>query len=286
MRLPSSKNPWLTSPTHTALVPINTTHVLSTTISGPLRTPTSPLLIFFTGAGAPSAVYTLLQRHLSPHIRCLFYDRAGYDHSTLPPQITQILCHDTARDLRILLRETGLEGPYLLAAHSFGGIAARTFLQTCSEGEVGGMLLFDTASELMLALFNHIPPRELEAVGKYVNLAALTHLKQEAGFSDAEWRYAIEATGRSSRALALEDTHASAHALALSRQIDNVAFGARPLTVVQCNIAGDYQVLYDEGVRLGGGTEEERGVAKKFIEGARVFHGQLARAQCGLSGGC
>ncbi|RMZ67469.1 alpha beta hydrolase [Pyrenophora seminiperda CCB06] len=285
MRILDSKNPWLTCPTHSALVPISTTHSLFASISGPLRTPASPLLIFFTGAGGPSACYTGIQRQLSPYIRSLFYDRAGYDRSTLPLDETRILCTATARDLRALLVETGLQGPYLLVAHSFGGIVARTFLHECAEGEVQGMLLFDTATELMLALFPRFPPLELEAVGRDVDLAAITHLQRDAGFSDAEWACAIRTVERSSYALSLEDTHASAHELALHRQIDNAAFGTRPLTVVQCNIASDYQLMYDEGIKLGGGTKEEREVSRWFIERTRLYHRQVARAQSWNGGG-
>ena len=92
---------------------------------------------------------------------------------------------------------------------------------------------------------------------------------------------AIEANGRCGKALGLEDTHASAYNLALARQLDLQVFGSRPATAVQCEMVRDYQLLYDEGVRLGDGTEEERAAAREFIEKWRAFHGQMARAQMG-----
>ena len=78
MRVQTTSNPWHTLPHHSALTSIGT-HSLWASVSGPIRTPNSPLLIFFTGAGASVALYTKLQQALSSHIRCLFYDRAGYD---------------------------------------------------------------------------------------------------------------------------------------------------------------------------------------------------------------
>jgi hypothetical protein len=88
MRVKNSDNPWLTSPHHADLVPIGT-HSLWASVSGPIRTPNSPLLIFFTGAGGPSALYIKLQQALSSHIRCLFYDRAGYDRRQEVPHDLQ-----------------------------------------------------------------------------------------------------------------------------------------------------------------------------------------------------
>jgi hypothetical protein len=176
-----------------------------------------------------------------------------------------------------------LEPPYLLVAHSFGGILLRTFLQYNVES-VGGVLLFDTATEIMLSpLFPRVPPWELLAVAKNVDVEALTHLKEESRMSDEEWECAISANQRCVHALSLEDTHASAYNLALHRQLDLQVFGSRPATVVQCEIVRDYQLLYDEGVRLGDGTKEERAAAREFIERWRAFHGQIARAQMGLS---
>ena len=48
-------------------------------------------------------------------------------------------------------------------------------------------------------------------------------------------------------------------------------------------MAGDFQRGYDEGVRLGDGTEEQREKARDFILMTRLYHDQIARAQCLLS---
>ncbi|KAF1831405.1 alpha/beta-hydrolase [Decorospora gaudefroyi] len=281
-------NPWLTSPSYSSLVPIGT-HSLWASITGPPRPPTAPLLIFITGAGGASALHIKLQQQLTPYIRCLFYDRAGYNLSTLPPlkpSLGKIVADDTARDLTKLLAATGLEPPYLLIAHSFGGIIARTFLQhhSSNPATITGMLLFDTATELMLSpLFPRFPPPEIMAVAQDVDYEALTHLQRDSGLSDAEWDYALLACARCRQAQEYEDTHASAHNLSLHRQLDFKTLGSRPLTVVRCNIAADMQFLYDEGVRLGGGSELEREAARLFISKCRCFLGQIQRAQWGLS---
>lgn len=281
-------NPWQSQLSHSDLVSIGD-HSLWASVAGPIRAPASPILIFITGAGASSAVYVKLRDALSEQVRVLFYDRAGYDQSTLPPAPTlrdgKIHAMDTARDLTKLLRATQLEPPYILMAHSYGGIPARSFLEIhkSDPNTVTGMILCDTATELMLQFFTRIPDKNLEAVAKHVDWEALTNLKKESGMSDVEWNYAMQAQERTLRGLAVEDTHASGHELALCEQLNRQTMGNRPLLVLRFNIAGDFQRRFDEGVRLGDGTEEEREQAKKFVLLCHLYSDQIARAQCRLS---
>lgn len=288
MRLDST-NPWLTKPSHSALVGLPT-HSLWASISGPLRTRTSPLLIFFTGAGGTSASLIVLQRQLSKSIRCLFYDRAGYDQSTLPPynpsaggsNQKDIYAQDTAADLAQLLEITDLQGLYILVAHSYGGIPARAFL-SLQPDKIAGMCLFDTATEIMFALCPRLPPLELEAVASNVDFELLTHMRDTCGMTDAEWTSAIEAVLRSRDALKREDTHGSAYRLAGELQTEKQVLGDKPLSVVRFNMARDFQIMLDAGVELGDGTDEERRVAQEFIDKMRVYGDQTSRVQCGLS---
>jgi pimeloyl-ACP methyl ester carboxylesterase len=281
-------NPWCSSPLHSGLVSLGQ-HSLWASVSGPVRTRSCPLLIFITGAGASSAVYVKLQHALSAHARVLFYDRAGYDQSTISPVSAlpngKIYAMDTARDLMKLLRATQLQPPYVLISHSFGGIIARSFLELNKDEAhtVTGMVLIDTATELMLQFFARVPDENLMAVARNVDWEELTQLKKQSGMSDSEWNYAMQAQARTVAALKLEDTHASAHELGLKRQLDFQTLAHRPLLILKYNIAMDYQLLYDEGVKLGGGTETEREKARSFIQLVKTYQGQISRAQCSLS---
>lgn len=283
-----AENPWRNSHSHSGLVSVGE-HSLWASVSGPVRTQSSPLLIFITGAGACSAVYVKFQEALSKYVRVLFYDRAGYDHSTIPPASSlpngKLYAMDTARDLTKLLKATQLEPPYIVVAHSFGGIVARSFLELhkLNPSTVVGMVLVNTATELMLQLHKRVPDANLVAVAKNVDWEELTHLREQSGMTDAEWRYVIGAQERTLKGLQLEDTHASAHELALCRQLENQTLGDRPLLVLRFNMASDYRKMYDEGIRLGGGTKDEREKARKFILLVELYHDSLARAQCTLS---
>lgn len=281
-------NPWQSQLCHEGLVDIGT-HCLWASSSGPIRGQKDPLIIFITGAGGPCAVYTKLQQQLSRFARVLFYDRAGYDRSTLPPcnpgMEEKIYAKDTARDLTKLLGATQLEPPYVLMSHSYGGIIARSFLEIHKDNPevVVGMMLLDSATELMLQLFQRLPPIELLSVAQNVDWDQLTDIRRQSGMTDEEWEYAIKAQGRCVEALRMEDTHASARQLALKYQFDKQTFGARPLRVLRFNMTMDYQMLYEAGVKNGDGTQEERRKAMEFIQTFGLFHDQIARAQCMLS---
>jgi len=289
-------NPWLESPNHTALVPIPEscpTHSLHAHITGPPRVnPEQPMLVWITGAGGPSALYVALQRHLtdSLNIRCLFYDRAGYDRSTRDssPDKKRILATDSAKDLWDLLEASKIKGSIILAAHSFGGIIAREFLQLVIDRDddnspkIAGILLFDCATELMLQLFPRIPSKELMVIAEDVDFEGITNLIEESGLTDEEVQYIMEALDRTIPAARDEDTHASGRLLAEKGQLDRRVMTDGSLVVVGTNMASDYKLLYDEGLKLGNGTKEERKLAKDFIETFGLYQKQIGRAQLDL----
>ncbi|KAK5461389.1 hypothetical protein LTS15_003452 [Exophiala xenobiotica] len=317
-------NPWLTRPQISGLIPLPDRGLsLFASSSGPSRKPGEPVVIFFTGAGAPCASYIKVQEHLASFVRTLFFDRAGYDRSTLPSSTRdndgggplQLLAEDGARDLDALLRTIGVDPPYILVGHSFGGIPAREFLHLQvqhlesrgqqeagraegGEGEVevervsrvthvtdviAGMVLYDTATELVLGFYPRVPSVELVEISKDVDWEAVTHLREESGLSDEQWEYIIEAVERTGpRGAKREDTHGSARALAKKRQLERHAYKGGILSVVRCNSTMDYQRMYDEGVKLGAGTQEQRRLARRFIEDWGLYNCQMVRAQLDL----
>ncbi|MCJ1245873.1 hypothetical protein MMC30_003077 [Trapelia coarctata] len=277
------ENPWETT-TRSELVSIGT-HSLFLSTSGPPRTNKSPVLIFLTGGGAPVAFYIRLQALLSAFTRVYFYDRSGYNLSE-PSPIPHPTAIDAAAELSSLLRAAHVAAPYILVAHSYGGIIAREFLALHpAEEEVVGMVLVDTATELMYDLFSRrIPDPDFAAVAAGIDLAALTHLKEESRLSGEDWQTALTAIARSEAAAGAELSHESGRPLAAKQQFQKQAFGHRPLSVVRCNSARDYQTVYEKGVEMGNGTEAERRGARRFVETWELFDDELREAQCRLSG--
>ncbi|OAP55204.1 hypothetical protein AYL99_10904 [Fonsecaea erecta] len=286
-------NPWEEDTSISALVSLPSRDLsLFARASGPARRPGDPVAILFTGAGGPLAIYVKVEQHLCTFVRTLFYDRAGYDLSTLPSNVETLTAEDGARDLDALLDKIGVHPPYLLIGHSYGGIPLREFLHhqlikyrpARATDVISGAVLYDTGSELEWALFPRIPSADLVTVSQDVDWEKLTNLRAESGMTDEEWNAAIQASMRTIKGIRREDTHASARTLAEKLQLEKHPYDGGILAVIRCNSARDYEKMYDEGVRLGGGTQQERRGARQFIEEWKMFNYQMVKAQVDLVG--
>lgn len=72
--------------------------------------------------------------------------------------------------------------------------------------------------------------------------------------------------------------------MAAKQQFRLQAMGQQSLSVIQCDMAKDYRIMYEAGVKAGNGSEEERAVVRQFIETWELFDDELRAAQLGLSG--
>lgn len=99
-----------------------------------------PTVILEAGLCATSLNWRPLQQELSSFARVVAYDRAGLGWSDAvktartPTALTL--------ELRGLLEAAGIEGPYILAGHSFGAFIAQSFTERFPE-EVAGLVLID-----------------------------------------------------------------------------------------------------------------------------------------------
>lgn len=104
----------------------------------------SPTVVVLAGSGVPSTYYWLIQSEAAKMTRVCVYDRAGYAWSEegsgdLSPM-------GQVEDLEILLVNAGIEAPYILAGHSYGGYVARLYAQAHPEA-VAGLVMIDSAHE-------------------------------------------------------------------------------------------------------------------------------------------
>ena len=107
------------------------------------------------GQGSPAVVvvpaladgvlsWIRVQRALAGELRVVLYDRAGIGWSDRAPRRHTL--DDAAADLRDLLDAAQIEPPYVLVAHSLGGIIARR-LAARWPSLVAGMVLIDSSHE-------------------------------------------------------------------------------------------------------------------------------------------
>ena len=103
-----------------------------------------PTVVFLPGAGGFGLGYYNLHQRTAAFTTSVLYDRGGTgwsDEMALPRPAAAV-----ARELHTLLAAAGLAGPYVLVAHSLGGIYARRFAQLF-PADVAGLLLLDPAHE-------------------------------------------------------------------------------------------------------------------------------------------
>ena len=102
----------------------------------------SPTVILDGGTGEMSANWVLVQREVSDTTRVCAYDRAGMGWSEMGPEprdATQI-----TGELHSMLEGAGIEGPYVMVGHSFGGLYAQTYAARYPK-EVAGVALIESS---------------------------------------------------------------------------------------------------------------------------------------------
>ncbi|MGI8962545.1 MAG: alpha/beta fold hydrolase [Bryobacteraceae bacterium] len=103
----------------------------------------NPVVVLESGIAASSLSWALVQPKAAEFTRTCSYDRAGLswsDNCAVPRTLRQIVS-----ELTRLLSHAGLDGPYILVGHSFGGAVIRAFANL-QPANVAGLILVDPMS--------------------------------------------------------------------------------------------------------------------------------------------
>jgi pimeloyl-ACP methyl ester carboxylesterase len=103
----------------------------------------APVVILEPGGGASAATLGWIAPEVARHTTVCVYDRAGKgwsDAAPTAPDGAQI-----ANDLSTLLDRARVEGPFVLAGHSFGGLYVMRYAWEYPD-EVAGMVLIDSTA--------------------------------------------------------------------------------------------------------------------------------------------
>ena len=102
----------------------------------------SPAVILESGIPGASMGWASVMEDIASFARVCAYDRAGYGWSEAGPE-PRTISHITT-ELRELLRTAGVDPPYVLVGHSFGGLVVQLYASRF-PGEVAGMVLVDSS---------------------------------------------------------------------------------------------------------------------------------------------
>ena len=103
----------------------------------------SPTVVMESGLGSTSLGWRLVQPEVAKFTRVCSYERAGLGWSEVGPMPRT--SQQIVEELRALLKNAGIEAPYVLVGHSFGGFTVRLYADKYSD-EIVGMVLVDPLS--------------------------------------------------------------------------------------------------------------------------------------------
>ncbi|KAJ5995284.1 hypothetical protein N7481_002261 [Penicillium waksmanii] len=244
-------------------------HKLYLSVSGPDRKPGQPIAILMQGLGSTIDEWVAVRELVLPFARWLNYDRSGMGRSEGPEQTpSSISAASVAAELDVLLKNAGIEPPFVVVAHSWGGYTSREFLEL-RPSDIVGMVFVDCNTELFfdngawgLDVFYPVLGGQ--------DFMETTGLVTSHVLSEEDWKAVKEeqANPRHQATEAAEMQAAPKDRLAMvpKKQLERQPLGDYPVSVIIANTPGDFQKMYDFGVAAGNGTEEERALFRKRLD--------------------
>jgi pimeloyl-ACP methyl ester carboxylesterase len=111
---------------------------------------------------SPKEVWNHIPDSISKQVCTVTYDRAGIGKSEDTSRKRTV--PNLVEELRTMLKNEGLDPPYILVAHSMGSYMARYFATYHSE-EIQGMLLIDPSPDRLYDQYSATEYRDFEAMG-------------------------------------------------------------------------------------------------------------------------
>lgn len=104
----------------------------------------SPTVVFEAGLAQPRTTWGRVPNDVAAFAQAVIYDRANLGESDEVSD--RRTSRETVAELHAMLKATGVEAPYVLVGHSFGGLNARLFASQFPD-EVAGIVLLDASHE-------------------------------------------------------------------------------------------------------------------------------------------
>ena len=122
----------------------------------------SPTVVLDAAARVTSETWNQVQPGVASSTRVCSYDRAGLGQSDPGP--VPRTSHTMVEELRTLLRNASVEGPYVLVGHSLGGLNMHLFARLHPDEVVGVVLVDATPAEILDRFGEVLTPEQLQMV--------------------------------------------------------------------------------------------------------------------------
>jgi pimeloyl-ACP methyl ester carboxylesterase len=198
----------------------------------------SPTVVLDAGTGEMWADWVLVQREVSDTARVCAYDRAGMGWSEMGPEPRD--ARRISGELHALLEGAGIEGPYVLVGHSFGGLYAQTYAARYPD-EVADVALIESShpeqfSHRPEAWDSYEPQKQIFAVASLLARLGLVRLlyKLDPAPPDLppQQRAQINALGPSTRQVSTTALELRATPQSTTQTRGLRSLGDKPLAVV------------------------------------------------------
>ncbi|KAI9811996.1 MAG: hypothetical protein M1827_004888 [Pycnora praestabilis] len=268
------QNEWETA-TKSGLLSVGT-HRLHLSVSGPPRTPGSPIVIVEAGSGCSSHGWIAITRKVSSFARILIYDRAGLGQSESSPGPFPRTSEAIAGDLHALLETADIGPPYIMVGHSYSGIQIRKYVAMYAD-EVVGLVFVDANGE---KAYTERPfKREHFEVMNSLDYLNITGVDENyKGLTEEE--YTMLSAEKKGEDLAYEE---AAVDIGKYNQYEKKVMGKAPVIVVKGNTWQDFRKLVEVVEERGLGTQEQRLYMRENLLGYRNADDRLQREQLRLS---
>jgi pimeloyl-ACP methyl ester carboxylesterase len=245
------------------------THNMFLRATGPRRKVGTPAVVIESGLGHSSVYWTAVARHISEIARVYAYDRSGYGGSE--PSPLPRTAENLAQELKQLLEAAGIQRPYVVVAHSFGGVIAREFL-ALDPRNIAGMVFVDANTEFSYKVRPEGLDESFGDLQEYMNFNEIVGLEERHKMTPKEWA-AVNDEGteeeQKKRAEAAqgesEAYKGSCDKLAEKQQFENKVLGNRPVSVIKGRNEQELQLVLDTAVKLGHGTDEHRSIVRQWL---------------------
>jgi pimeloyl-ACP methyl ester carboxylesterase len=118
----------------------------------------NPVVVIETWSGGPSFEWWQIQDELSKHCRVVTYDRAGYGWSE--PGIFPRTSDQIATELKLMLEEANITGPYILVGHSLGALYVNHFARKYPDN-TEAVIMIDPFTPENQRWYNEFPDQVL-----------------------------------------------------------------------------------------------------------------------------